>query len=40
MLFGGILEKKVKDLEAYLSDILALQVKIRPWRKGDTLPVF
>lgn len=34
------MEKKIKDLEAYLSDVLALQVKIRPWLKGDALPFF
>ena len=40
MLFGGILEKKVKDLQAYLSDVLALQVTIRSWKKENELPLF
>lgn len=34
------MEKKIKDLETYLSNVLALQVKIRPWKKGGTLPFF
>lgn len=34
------MEKKIKDLEAYLSDVFALQVKIRPLKKGDALPFF
>lgn len=34
------MEKTVKDLEAYLSDVLALQVTIRSWKKDRELPFF
>lgn len=40
MLFRGMMGKKVKDLEAYLSDVLALQVTIRSWKKDKELPFF
>lgn len=33
-------EKKIKDLEVYLFEVLALQVKIRPCNKGDDFPFF
>jgi len=34
------MEKRIKELATYLSEILALQVKIRPWKKIDDLPFF
>lgn len=36
----AFLEKKIEELEAYLSEVLSLQVKIRPWKKGEEFPVF
>lgn len=34
------MEKKIEVLKDYLFDVLALQIKIRPWKNGDTLPFF
>ena len=34
------MKEKIEDLKAYLSDVLGLQVKIRPWKNGNELPFF